>query len=842
MKDIISLLDYDSLLKFDEYISKFKRKAEIPFEANHELLKLKNKTIIVYQNFIMINSDNLKMLEKNFPIPSNCQEITYLSHINGDIFIMNKNKNIKQHYILFGNVNSKSYSFDIRFIFDYENSNLLKKELKVFMNNEIREYIINKTLFNDKNDSDIISPIFDNDYIIGYCYKYYSNRKNQYLSCNDYYDSLLKAIKLYFYFQEFAKKIKETKNYEKEYYLINRNLMSEIKINYKYNQIKEILDSIDIKKKCENSNNKIILAIKYLPNDIIKYFKENNEIKNKYEIEFFEPDIIPINDYKTKKSFMIYDKFELLEKEIAEKLNDEIKEKENLKCEINGKKILIHYPENFNGNDKCVSVIGQLNDKNQFLCEYILIYNDSKSQSKHIFNIKGKINKYLSSLQLYENSSPIIDENYNEIGTIIKYNTEIYNNDQNIIKENIKDITDISNNSNQRKVRNSSSNKKNENGNNINKKILFNKSINNIDEYNLDYQTDSPEIKDNFAFHPKIGLQNVEATYFMNEVLQCFCNIEKFVNYFKYSHHVIDIVRNNKNNLASSFKLLIEKLWPNNYNKYQKYYAPEEFKNKISKLNHLFKGIITNDARDLVNFIIITLHKELNKANKSNIKNNNINLDQRNQQIMFNNFAQNFILENQSIISDLFYGINCNLIQCNGCNTIFYNYQIYFFIEFPLEEVLKFKNNNNSINIYDCFDYDRKINLTNDENIVYCNYCKNNCFFRMCTYLTTGPEILILLFNKGQKMEFNAKFNFIEDLNLYNYIEYKNTGFKYKLISVITYIYENGIVGFVAYCKDPISKTWNKYKDEIVSVVEDLEFQSQVIKCSIPYFLFYQKS
>ena len=138
MKDIISLLDYDSLLKIDEYISKFNNKEKIPFEANHELLKLKNKTIIVYQSFIMINSDNLKMLEKYFPIPSNCQEITYLSHINGDIFIMNKNKNIKQHYILFGNINSNSYSFDIRFIFDYENSNLLKKELKAFMNIEIK--------------------------------------------------------------------------------------------------------------------------------------------------------------------------------------------------------------------------------------------------------------------------------------------------------------------------------------------------------------------------------------------------------------------------------------------------------------------------------------------------------------------------------------------------------------------------------------------------------------------------------------------------------------------------------------------------------------------------------
>ena len=303
------------------------------------------------------------------------------------------------------------------------------------------------------------------------------------------------------------------------------------------------------------------------------------------------------------------------------------------------------------------------------------------------------------------------------------------------------------------------------------------------------------------------------------------------------------MVRNNKNDLTSSFKLLIEKLWPNNYNESysQKIYNPEEFKNKISKMNPLLKEIVSNDAKDLINFIIITLHKELNKANKSNIK-DNINLDQRNQQMMLNNFMQHFVLENQSIISDLFYGTNCNMIQCSGCNTIFYNYQNYFFIEFSFEEVLKFKNNNNSINIYDCFDYDRKINLMNDENTMYCNYCKNKCIFKMCTYLTTGPEILILLFNKGHKIEFNAKFNFFDNLDLSNYIEYKFTGFKYELISVITYIYKNGIFEFAAYCKDPISKSWIKYKDASVSKVEAIEFQSQVINCSIPYFLFYQKS
>ncbi len=46
----------------------------------------------------------------------------------------------------------------------------------------------------------------------------------------------------------------------------------------------------------------------------------------------------------------------------------------------------------------------------------------------------------------------------------------------------------------------------------------------------------------------------------------------------------------------------------------------------------LFEGIAANDAKDLVNFIIKTLHSELNKTNENqNEINNNLIIDQTNQ-------------------------------------------------------------------------------------------------------------------------------------------------------------------------------------------------------------------
>ena len=361
----------------------------------------------------------------------------------------------------------------------------------------------------------------------------------------------------------------------------------------------------------------------------------------------------------------------------------------------------------------------------------------------------------------------------------------------------------------------------------------------------------------------------------MNATLQCICNIEKFVDYFKYSKHLFKIVKEDikKEKLCSQFKTIIEKLYPdslsNNYKNYLKnkpdpkiislkknwesFFPPTEFKKTISKMNPLFEGIAANDAKDLVNFLIMTLHAELNRAPPEEINMGNLLQDQTNKQLMFQNFASNFTKTHQSIISDIFYAMNCNVTQCLNCGVTSYNYQIYFFLIFPLEEVRKFVlmnnggfNNNfntNMVNIYDCFNFDRKINSMSGDNAMYCNYCKQTCASQMCTNLTTGPEVLIIILNRGKGIEFNVKINFCLDLDLSNYIEFRNTGVQYELVGVITHIGESSMSGhFIAYCKSYFyldNNKWYKFNDAIVSPVND--FKTEVIDFAMPYVLFYQK-
>ena len=549
---------------------------------------------------------------------------------------------------------------------------------------------------------------------------------------------------------------------------------------------------------------------------------------------------------KEKESLMIYENFELIDEKTCKLFFDDIYSMRNynLECILNEGKIIIYYPDNFNGKEKYTLVICYLNEQYNFITEYICVYKYKFEQNNHINKITGNLDNYLQNLKLINNSQPIINDRISckEIGTIIRYN--INNNEVNNIINNYNN--NYSNNSNQQYQYN---NYKKENDN-INNSLDISVPIQNQNN-NIFIQPplNITNIKSYFTQSPLIGLQNIGATCYMNATVQCFCHIEKFINFFKYNQQAINVANNNKGSLTYSFKLLIEKLWPNNYNdpNLENHYAPEEFKKKISTMNSLFEGVAANDAKDLVNFIIMTLHEELNKADKNNIINNNNSfVDQTNQQLMFNNFAQIFISQNKSIISDLFYAMNCNITQCGGCGIQTFNYQTYFFIVFPLEEVRKFKYNqfnnfnNNIVTIYDCFDYDRKINVMSGSNSMYCNYCKRNCNSSMCTLLTTGPEILILLLNRGKGIEFNVKILFEENLNLFNYIQFNNTGFNYNLIGVITHFGESGMSGhFIAYCKDPIYNIWYKYNDSIVTAVDN--FQNEVISLGMPYLLFYQK-
>ena len=349
-----------------------------------------------------------------------------------------------------------------------------------------------------------------------------------------------------------------------------------------------------------------------------------------------------------------------------------------------------------------------------------------------------------------------------------------------------------------------------------------------------------------------IGLNNIGATCYMNASLQCFSNTKKLSEYFLY-----DYKEDKNKKLSNEFYHVLRNLWKKENN--NKPYSPTSFKEVLSKENPLFKGVAANDSKDLINFLLERFHQELggkkiNKKNKGNNKKNSIeenmgNIDQTNESQMLKFFFDDFQEKYNTPISNCFYGILETKTQCNLCKLIKFNFQIYSFLEFPLQQVNQYlasqgkkplltnDGKNPDIDLYECFEYNGKIDSMTGENQMYCNKCNklNDSLFSTSIY--SGPNYLIIILNRGKGAIYECKVNFPEQLNLLNYITIKTIAVVYELYAVISHLGPSSMDGhFVAYCRNRMDNKWYLYNDAIVNLCS----RPQQYNDGMPYILFYK--
>ena len=259
----------------------------------------------------------------------------------------------------------------------------------------------------------------------------------------------------------------------------------------------------------------------------------------------------------------------------------------------------------------------------------------------------------------------------------------------------------------------------------------------------------------------------------MNATLQCLSNSKKLTEYF-----LEQFKKDTNKIMTNEYYEVLKNLW--NVDSKEKAYSPNSFKEVLSKENPLFAGVAANDSKDLINFLLERFHQELNIINaNNNLNNNNSNFnqpDQTNEIAMLGEFLQEYVQKFNSPISDLFYGILETKSQCQGCNIIKYNFQVYSFLEFPLQQVNQFYFNNGKrplltndgknpdVDLYECFEYNRKIDLMTGENQMYCNICNKLCNAYYSTILYSGPNYLIINLNRGKGAIYECK------VNIYNII------------------------------------------------------------------------
>jgi len=110
-----------------------------------------------------------------------------------------------------------------------------------------------------------------------------------------------------------------------------------------------------------------------------------------------------------------------------------------------------------------------------------------------------------------------------------------------------------------------------------------------------------------YSYPHQSGLENIGQTCYMNSTIQCLSNVKGLSDVLlkNYGNYNVE-----SQPLALAYSSLLYDL----FNNKAKSIAPKLFKEIIGILNPLFKGNHAADSKDLLFFLIETLHKELNNG------------------------------------------------------------------------------------------------------------------------------------------------------------------------------------------------------------------------------------
>ena len=363
---------------------------------------------------------------------------------------------------------------------------------------------------------------------------------------------------------------------------------------------------------------------------------------------------------------------------------------------------------------------------------------------------------------------------------------------------------------------------------------LYENNFRNNIPKNKVYRNNEYEEPINIKAKGLVGLANIGATCYMNATVQCFSNIPRFRNELLSNSVYKDLYNNRNYNKKLSFALaeVFKNLWLNNS---INYYSPDYFKEVISEMNPLFKGIVANDSKDLILFILETMHNELNSCTQGAYINKTNNLDFFS---VFKEYEKYYKQNNKSIVSNEFYGFYSSMMKCCSCNTVTHNVQTMNILFFPLENVRKFiQTPFNFVTLENCFEYYEAPELLKDSNQIFCNYCNRDSTAYSQSKIIVAPKTIIINLNRGKGLQYNVGIQFKEFLDLKKYIfNNKASPNYYELVGVISHLGSNDMGGhFIAFCKNSFDCQWYKYNDAQVN----LSSFKEITSIGLPYVLYY---
>lgn len=250
----------------------------------------------------------------------------------------------------------------------------------------------------------------------------------------------------------------------------------------------------------------------------------------------------------------------------------------------------------------------------------------------------------------------------------------------------------------------------------------------------------------------------------MDSLIRCFYSLSPMTSYFlKLSN------ANNKNIIKTDFKNCLEAFTDKDINKW--FIAVEQLRHSLEKQNPCLETKNEIEPFILFSFLFKELNNELNKSIINNeTKNrhiiNNELVTKNNKEETKLNFINNFLLKQNSYITNNFMGLIKEIRLCESCQLKTYKFKSYFSITFDL---LKMHVNNGQINLEDCFAYEKQ--EQHSKNLMCSNCIKINSHI-IHKYYYSSPLLLIIHIKNDSLNKASLYINEIIDLE--EHFEFEN--------------------------------------------------------------------
>ena len=317
----------------------------------------------------------------------------------------------------------------------------------------------------------------------------------------------------------------------------------------------------------------------------------------------------------------------------------------------------------------------------------------------------------------------------------------------------------------------------------------------------------------------------------IGSVLSCLYNYSLLSQYFKNQNNEQNLMKN-PNSISYAFLYGLNSLLNSSLDIQNK----EDWKNSIykirmilSKHNSIYHNNNEINPRYFLSFLLGRIHKELNQK-KGSYQNPFVSLfsgeiNNQQQSIVntinyskkvdsFNYFVNNFNENNNSIISNNFYGNMKTKTVCSKCQLITYSFTSFNFITFNLDLVQKYlvrhnyQNLMNQLNILNCFyiQNDTLININNFSR--FCRNCQTNQAHSERKQFCTFPRYLIICLDRGTDCENKTKIFYNDFLNLSNNYDNPNSFNCFMLKGVVKRMDINNEEHYISLYYDFNQKSW----------------------------------